>query len=250
MEKAEYQKHFELEEDFWWFRGRRRILLSILRSRLKISGGLQMLDAGCGTGYNLGFFEAFGTAYGCDFSEDALYFCRRRGLKRLARADLQAPPFKDRSFDLIALLDVLYHRNIKNDVKVLGGIHRLLKDGGYLILSDSALQILSGRHDEAFHARERYRKSTLKIRLEAAGFSLVRGSYFNFFLFPAVFLTRLFEKLKAPPGKGGPSDLKAVSPWLNSILYGVLNFEAFLTKQINLPIGSSVVCLARKKAVS
>jgi len=248
MEKAEYRKHFELEEDFWWFRGRRRILLSILRSRLRMSGCLKVLDAGCGTGYNLKFFEALGTAYGCDFSEEAIHFCRRRGLKRLARADVQAPPFKDRSFDLIAMLDVLYHKNIKNDVEVLRGMHRLLRNGGHLVLSDSALRILSGRHDAAFHARERYRKKTLKARLEAAGFSLVRGSYFNFFLLPAVFFTRLLENVHAPSKKGSPSDLKAVHPRLNSVLFAVLSLEAFLAGHINLPLGSSIVCLARKKS--
>jgi SAM-dependent methyltransferase len=247
MEKAEYRKHFELEENFWWFRGRRDILRNMLRPHLKQYQRLTMLDAGCGTGYNLKFFEALGTAFGCDFSEDALDFCRQRGLKKLARADIQKPPFKDRSFDLIALLDVLYHKNIKNDVEVLREINRLLKNGGFLLLSDSALKILSGRHDVAFHARERYRKKTLKTRLERAGFSLVRGSYFNFFLFPAVLTIRLMENLTPSRNKAIQSDLKAIKPWLNSVFYTILRFEAFLSEHINLPLGSSIICLARKR---
>jgi SAM-dependent methyltransferase len=246
MEKAEYRKHFELEENFWWFRGRRDILRNILLPRLKHDKKLTLLDAGCGTGYNLKFFEDLGTAFGFDFSEDALNFCRLRGLKKLARADIQKPPFKDRSFDLIALLDVLYHKNIKNDVEVLREINRLLKNGGFLLLSDSALKILSGRHDLAFHARERYRKKTLKTRLERAGFSLVRGSYFNFFLFPAVLTMRLMENLAPSRNKASQSDLRAVHPQLNAILYAILRFEAFLCRHINLPLGSSIVCLARK----
>jgi SAM-dependent methyltransferase len=248
MEKAEYRKHFELEENFWWFRGRRDILGNILLPRLKQDKKLTLLDAGCGTGFNLKFFEDLGTAFGCDFSEDALDFCRQRGLKKLARADIQKPPFKDRSFDLIALLDVLYHKNIKNDVEVLREINRLLKNDGFLLLSDSAFKILSGRHDLAFHARERYRRKTLKIRLERAGFSLVRGSYFNFFLLPAVLTIRLMENLAPLRNKPIQSDLQAVGPWLNSVLYQILRFEAFLSRHINLPLGSSIVCLARKKS--
>ncbi len=248
MEKIEYKKHFELEENFWWFRGRRKILQSILRSRLKPGQSLRLLDAGCGAGYNLKFFASLGTAFGCDFSEDALYFCRLRGLKKLARADVQKLPFNNQSFDIVSLLDVISHESIQDDLSVLKEIGRLLKSGGYFLLADNALEILGGPHDAAYHVRERYRKRTLKKRLEAAGFTLVRGSYFNFLLFPGIFLIRLWENFRTPKTPVLESDLKAVNPKLNGILYSILRCEAFLSKYVNLPLGSSIVCLARKRS--
>jgi SAM-dependent methyltransferase len=247
MEKIEYRKHFELEENFWWFRGRRLILRNILLSRLKQGQKLRLLDAGCGAGYNLKFFEAFGTAFGCDCSEDALYFCRLRGLKKLARADVRRLPYKNESFDFVSLLDVISHESIQNDIDVLKEIGRVLKSNGTFLLADNALEILGGPHDAAYHVRERYRKKTLKRRLEAAGFTLVRGSYFNFILLPAIFIIRLLENLRTPKKQDVRSDLEAVHPRLNAVLYAILQLEAFLSRHINLPLGSSIVCLARKR---
>ena len=247
MEKIEYRKHFELEENFWWFRGRRLILRNILLSRLKQDQKLRLLDAGCGAGYNLKFFEAFGTAFGCDYSEDALYFCRLRGLKKLARADVRRLPYKNESFDFVSLLDVISHKSIQNDIDVLKEIGRLLKSGGTFLLADNALEILGGPHDEAYHVRERYRKKTLQKRLDAAGFTMVRGSYFNFLLLPAIFIIRLLENLQTPKKQDVRSDLKSVNPRLNAVLYAILQLEAFLSRHVNLPLGSSIVCLSRKR---
>lgn len=247
MEKDEYRKHFELEESFWWFRGRRKILLSLLRSHRMPDLPLVWLDAGCGTGFNMTFFAPLGTVFGCDFSEEALAFCRKRGLKNLARADVQRLPYKNEAFDAASLLDVLYHKNIFDDVAALKDVHRTLKPGGLLLVTDSAFNVLRSRHDLAVHARERYRKKALKQKLEKAGYQVLRLSYFNFLMFPVIFLVRFTERIRRPKPDAIQSDLKAVPPLANGFLFGILKFEAFLSKRINLPWGSSLICLARKK---
>jgi SAM-dependent methyltransferase len=247
MEKDEYRKHFELEESFWWFRGRRKILLSLLRSHRMPDLPLVWLDAGCGTGFNMTFFAPFGPVFGCDFSEEALAFCRKRGLKNLARADVQRLPYKNEAFDAASLLDVLYHKNIFDDVAALKDVHRTLKPGGLLLVADSAFNVLRSRHDLAVHGRERYRKKALKQKLEKAGYQVLRLSYLNFFLFPFIFLVRFTERIRRPKPDAIQSDLKAVPPLANGFLFGILKFEAFLSKRINLPWGSSLICLARKK---
>jgi len=246
MEKGEYQKHFELEESFWWFRGRRKILLSLLRSLGTPGGPLVWLDAGCGTGFNMTVFAPFGPVFGCDFSEEALAFCRKRGLKNLARADVQHLPYKGGSFDAASLLDVLYHKNIFDDIAALKDVHRTLRPGGLLLISDSAFNVLRSRHDLAVHARERYRKKDLKQKLEKAGFQVIRLSYYNFFLFPFIFMFRMTERIRGAKKNAPESDLKAVPRLTNGFLFGVLKFEALLTKKFNLPWGSSLICLARK----
>lgn len=248
MEKIEYQKHFELEEKFWWFRGRRKILMSILRSRLKARKNLSILDAGCGAGYNLNMYESLGLVFGFDFSEEALYFCRKRGLSRLAQADLRALPFKSGAFDIISVLDVLSHESIRDDVEVLKDIGGRLKEGGYLLLADNALEMLRSPHDRAYHVRERYRRKTLRPRVEAAGFRILRTSYFNFFLFPVIFLVRLAERTGRAKAGSVQSDLKAAPRLLNAVLGGILGFEALLSRRISLPWGSSIICLAVKSS--
>jgi SAM-dependent methyltransferase len=250
MEKAEYQKHFELEESHWWFRGRRKILLALMKEAALADRPHVWLDAGCGTGFNIGSFEKFGEVFGFDYSEEALSFCKKRGLRKIARADAQRLPFKSATFDVVSFLDVLYHKAITDDIGVLGEAGRVLKKDGFLMITDSALEILRGRHDLAVHGRERYSIKTLKMRLAAADFDIVRMGYFNFFLFPAVFAIRLWERIRLkikPMGAPAESDLRAVWPPLNSLLFGILRIEALLIRKIDLPVGSSIVCLARKK---
>lgn len=248
MEKAEYRKHFELEAGHWWFRGRRKALLALVRSAKLDDRPLVWLDAGCGTGFNMTIWREFGEVHGCDYSVDALDFCRQRGLSNLVRADVQHLPYREGSFDAVSFLDVLYHKDISDDVSALREAHRLLKPGGAVLISDSAFAILKGPHDEAVHARERYRKKTLRRRVEAAGFEVVRLGYFNFFL-PAVLVIRLFERRVGNKATAGPvrSDLKAVAPLPNALLTGILTVEAALIRRLNLPWGSSILCLAKKK---
>lgn len=247
MDKEEFRKHYELEESHWWFAARREIIFSILKSHNLTHKEFYLLDAGCGTGFNLKFFRSQGKAFGCDLSEEALNFCQKRGLARLVRADAAALPFKNLSFDLVFFLDVLYHRNIKNDVFALQEAQRTMKRGGYLLLTDSAFNFLCSTHDIALQARERYRKKILRKKVEKANFSILKMSYFNFFLFFFVLTIRLWKKFFGGRRRSAESDLKPVAKKINNVLLNILKWEAFLLRHLNFPFGSSILCLAVKK---
>ena len=245
MEKQEYRKHFELEQDFWWFAGKRRIILSILRSRKILAQRIHTLDVGCGTGYNLKVFQEFGSAVGCDISLEALDYSKKRGLDKIIQSNAEDLPFKDNHFDLITLLDVLYHKNVQSDVNALRECRRTLKKDGYLLITDSAFNFLRSQHDLAFHTRERYTKKSLRQRLEQADFEVAKICYYNFFLFFLVIIRMLGKKSGARKNQV-ESDLKQIHPAVNSVLLSVLKLEALLIKRINLPFGSSILCLAKK----
>lgn len=180
MDKDEYRKHFELEEDFWWFAGRRKIIQNIFKTFAIPDKKLNILDIGCGTGFNLKFFQTYGNSFGCDISEDALYYCQKRDLKKIACTDAEKLPYKDESFDLVTLLDVLYHKNVQNDINVLLEAYRVLKKGSYLLITDSAFNFLRSKHDIAFHTREIQYKS-FKRKIGEGEFFHCINELFQFF---------------------------------------------------------------------
>ncbi|MBN1938045.1 MAG: methyltransferase domain-containing protein [Candidatus Aminicenantes bacterium] len=252
MERDEYRRHFELEESHWWFRSRRALVFRLIRARVRafLPPSPRILDAGCGTGINLARLGDFGRAFGCDIAAEALSFSRERGLLRLARADANRLPFLDERFDLVTFFDVLYHRDITDDTATLRDTVRILRPGGFCLITDSALEKLRGPHDEAHHGARRYDKAGLRAKLEAAGFEVVHLTYFFMTTYPAVSLRRRLERRQAArrPQLAAQSDLSFNPRWLDAAMSGILKLEAGLAARRTLPVGSSIVALARKSA--
>ena len=64
MEQTAYARMAENEQRHWWFAGRRQILATLLRreiARDRHPATIRILEAGCGSGGNLGMLGAFGT---------------------------------------------------------------------------------------------------------------------------------------------------------------------------------------------
>jgi SAM-dependent methyltransferase len=98
--------------------------------------GERILDAGCGTGRNLGPLLSAGTrAVGIDFSHRMLRVARRRLENApVAQADLEADlPFGGGSFD--AVLCALIGEHLNDLRAVFTEFYRALKPGGRLVFS-------------------------------------------------------------------------------------------------------------------
>ena len=119
MNVEEYARMYEAEERQWWYAGMRAISGALLDQHMTRGSEARILDAGCGTGNNLAHFRDRGRAVGVDLSEDALRFCRTRGVNA-ARASVLALPFPDGAFDLVTSFDVLYHRWVADDRAAVG----------------------------------------------------------------------------------------------------------------------------------
>lgn len=247
MEPEEYKKMYQLEESHWWFVSKRRLVRSFFK-RAVSPNSTKILDLGCGTGANLKSFSSYGKGFGVDISPLAIKFSSMRGCRYLVRASINALPFKDNIFDVVTLLDVLYHKMVEEDKKALSEVYKLTKQGGKIIITDSALKGLRSSHDIVTQGRRRYNKRDLRQLVRDAGFKIERLTYTNFFLFPFICTIRLWKRFFV---RGiVSSDLKPVDPILNYILLIVQIFERFLLKVINLPIGSSILCVARKQVQS
>lgn len=240
---------FELEDRYWWFRARRALVQMLIDDYAprgaRTAHAPFAVDVGCGTGGPLAAFSAAGGKWvGTDRSELALSFCRRRNLPRLFQATAEAIPLRSGCADLVVCLDVMYHRNVQDDRQVLSELFRLLMPNGTAIITDSALNWLRGPHDEAVHTRKRYGLGEITRMAEAAGFTIVTRTYANSLIFPLTVAQRLTRRLF--PGDGTHSDLVEFPRPL--ALSTVQATERWLLRRMSLPIGTTVIVVARKAA--
>jgi SAM-dependent methyltransferase len=244
LEPAEYEYMFRLEDSFWWYVGMRRVCAALLDEALPRRTGIQVLDAGAGTGGSLQLLERYGDVSAFDFAAQAtrMFLQRRRG--RVCQASIDAVPFRDNTFDLVTSFEVLCQLSQEQESTALLELRRVLRPGGLLMLRLPAFQALYGPHDMAVHTRHRYSAPEVKRRLQESGFAGVRTTYANTLLFPAALARRLLTRFVTPAK--GDSDVRPVPGPLNALLTAVLSTEAAIIPRLRLPFGLSVIALAAK----
>lgn len=245
MQQHTYAIMDEVEGSHWWFVGRRAILESFLheiQSRLTAHRSpLTILDVGCGTGANLEMLSQYGEAEGVDVSDDALEFCRRKGLK-VQKGLAETLPYDDESFDLTTALDVVEH--LDNDVAGLKEMFRVTKRGGYSLIFVPAFMWLWGVQDDISNHRIRYTKSQIVERLQRAGYEIERATYANFTFFAPILGGRVLMKLTGiKPASENNINISA----LNGVFGKLFSAERFLLSKFNFPFGVSIVVVASKR---
>lgn len=228
----------KLEDTHWWFIAKRGFIESLFPKAEK----LRILDIGAGTGGTTDFLKRYGVVVGLENSPLAIKLARAKGLK-IIKGNAQKLPFEENLFDIVTIFDVLYHQDVKSDIKVIKEAHRVLKKGGVIIITDSTLEFLRSGHDKVVHTRHRYTSRELKQKVERGGFRVEKSSYIFFFVFPMVFISRMIGKFS----KKEDSDLKMLPKFINKALISLCSFEALFLKYLNLPIGSSLIIRAKKR---
>ena len=209
-------------------------------SRRDASVTLRILDVGCGTGANLEMLSQFGNAEGVDVSDDALEFCKRKGLtaqKGLA----EQLPFVDESFDITTALDVVEH--LDDDVAGLQEMFRVTKKGGHSLIFVPAFMWLWGVQDDISHHRIRYTKKQIIERVERAGFTVERATYANFTFFTPILAGRTLMRVT---GIKPESENNVNVSALNGFFGKLFSSERFWLKNFDFPFGVSIVLTASK----
>ncbi len=241
MNKEFEERYHLLESTHFWFKCRRDFIVSIVKNLYK-SGG-HVLDVGCASGHLLEALQALpgAVSVGIDVSEEAKRICDAKGFK-MHLADVTNEMDMWYTFDCIIASDVLEH--ILDDEKAVLNFENMLTKNGRLIIFVPAFNFLWSYHDIQNKHCRRYSKKQLEDILKRAGFIIERSSYWNSFLFFPVLLLRVLKKII---GKKS-DDLSPLPRLLNTFFGKILALEnLLLLKGVNLPIGLSVFCIARKQ---
>lgn len=234
------------ERDHFWFHGFRRFITPLLE---RVSAGrrdLFTLDCGCGTGNNLQLLRAYGRAVGIDITFSGVKYAASRGDLKVAQASATDLPFPERTFDLVTSFDVIYALPDSMERAAVAEMFRVLKPGGHLLLNVAALSWLRGNHSVLGGEVRRYSKARLRWALEQGGFRIVRLTYTNLSILPVVAGVRFGQRLFGH--QESASEISVPPRPVNALLSGVLAVESAALRVIDMPLGSSVLCLARKPA--
>jgi len=240
MERDVYRSMREMQSDHWWFQGRRRIVSALIDS-LGLPDGARILEAGAGSGGNVGMLRAYGEVSAFEMDEEAARFCTADTGVACPLGTLPAAnPFEGRArFDLVVALDVLEH--IEQDVDSLRSLAACLAPGGRLLLTVPAYPWLYSGHDLIHHHRRRYTRRSLDRVVAAAGLRVHRAGYFNTVLLPVVVVMRLASRwLRRPPA----SDASLPGPRVNSLLARLFGAEAPAVRRGGFPAGLSLFLVA------
>ena len=243
MKEHTYPIMFRIEQSHWWYTGRRKILANFVADicRRVTDRRPRILDVGCGTGANLLMLSKYGDAEGVDISNDALAFCRERGLDQVKLGAGEELPYDDGTFDLVTAFDVVEHMD--DDLAGLREMRRVLRPGGRVLLFVPTFMFLWGVQDDVSNHRRRYRLSELRRVLEQAGFEIERATYANITFFLPILLVR---QLMRVTGIKAESENNINVPALNGVLGKILGAESWILKRMKIPFGVSGLCVARK----
>lgn len=232
MERTAFKLLHDLENT-WWYEGRAGVVKQVLK-RLTLPSDAKILDFGAGFGGMFNTLSQYGSVSAFEPEAEPKQLVSSRGYTTIYDT---ADSALSTRYDLIALFDVLEH--IEDDRDFLVKAHRAMPKGGALILTVPALPFLWSTHDVTHHHYRRYTPETLRAALHAAGFEVQYLSFWNMLLLAPAALARVL-------GRTGETSF-ALPRGLDRILYFIVRCETLLMRLVPLPIGISLVVVARKK---
>ncbi len=257
MNLHEYEVMARQEERHWWYRGLlNAIAVSLDRPDLQLPVRPAILDAGCGTGLILHYFQGrFESSYlgGFDISPEAVSYARQKApAADVYESDICLPDIHADALDLVVSCDVISSPGVGSAMPGLRALSSRLRRGGLLMLNLPAYNWLYSEHDAAYHHSERYTVTRVRILMENLGLEIARLSYRVSILFPLVVASRLTHLRSAKQAARGQtddtahSDLDKSHPDNKLLLSTLLAENAAIARGFRWPFGSSVFVIARK----
>lgn len=230
-----FERLKKAEERHFWFHIRRKWIFDRLRKFIEPPA--KVLEVGCGTGNVSSFLAKKGyTVTGCEYFHEAISMAWPRFVK--VQGDARNLPFESSSFDIVGLFDILEH--FQNDMTPLQEAGRVLKNGGIMVITVPAREELwSYRDEKALHKR-RYSKEILRKNLLETNLTPLCIEY--------MFMSLYFPIRYIWGGNKKIDNQFMINRFMNALLKGTCEIERLISKNIALPVGTSLIAVAKKNA--
>ena len=247
MKTEEYGIMFNVEDRHWWYVSLRELLARMWGQYLPAKVG-RVLDAGCGTGAVLDWIARdagkAGSPAGIDASDVAIAFCRQRGHQCTSIASLEDLPFPCETFDAAVSFDVLCNAGVRDKGGALREVQRVLRPGGLFFLNLPAYPWLMSSHDAAVLNDRRFTRGEVQDMLQENGFEVIRATYWNTLLFPAILLVRFLRRGDSSRASDTDTNVDGIG---NRLFTAILRVERALLGLMSFPCGLSIFVVARKR---
>jgi SAM-dependent methyltransferase len=216
--------------NYWWYRARSFLLEASIGRGVTAT---RALDVGSADGPSVGWLDAEHLV-SLDVNAEGI---APGGVCGSALA----LPFRDECFDLLSAFDVLEH--CEPEEQALAEMHRVMTQGGRLLMSVPAYQWAWSDHDVSAGHHRRYTRGRLVTALEKSGFQVDRCTHIfagTLPVFAAERVARRFRprrdqaRLPTPPGP------------VSGALVALCRGEKWWLRRHDLPFGSSVVVAATR----
>lgn len=245
----DYKDYKKIKKDHFWYKARKNfidcLLSKYLLNKKYNKEVLEILEIGCGTGYQQNIITKYGNYTGIEKNNQAVLENKGGIIINSSLEDF----ISEKKYEVICLFDVLEH--IEKDSEALQKINKLLNKNAYFFLSVPAKKYLFGEHDIAMEHYRRYEKKEIKKLLKKNNFIVKEIVYWNFLLFSPIALFRILKRFYQKNSKKKikyQSEAKNLPKIINKLLFLILNFENKLIKLgIKFPFGLSLYVVAQKK---
>lgn len=233
FDPSAFKRLREAEEKHFWFEVRRKWIFDKISKFAPPPA--TVLEVGCGTGNVSSFLASKGyEVTGCELYQEAIELAWP-GF-RIIQSDANALPFPERSFDIVCLFDVIEH--FSDDISPLREASRVLKTEGVVAVTVPAREELWSQYDDTSMHKRRYTKKTLKDVFLNAGLEPLLVEY----MFLSLYLPMRYLRSKGMPA----GDKFKISGLFNTFLKGIFNTERLISKFLPLPLGTSLISIAKR----
>lgn len=229
MNAEQLRVNARIEDEHWWFVGRRRIMRALVERLAPPNPNRLIVDVGCGTGGNIGALSNDYRAIGIDTSPDAIELARARFPRAqfvLGRAPDDLGPAAGEA-SVFLLMDVLEH--VRDDFWLFSELLNAATPGAHFLITVPADPGLWSEHDESHLHYRRYNRERLAHLWRGQPVTTLGLSYFNSWLYRPIQAVRAINRLRGKASGEAGTDLWLPRAPVNRLL---TNLYAGETKRL------------------